>query len=326
MYGVPRIFAPACAVFLAGLAALAVAAPARASELVDDRNPTQINLKVNAKGEALVTYRREGGAIRHLLAWGAVNALAPSQDRPQVAMKLDYAGGWSKYESKPVPFRVNYWKTFTACGNYDGPVLVYFVAACKARDGSYWALQSWQRLQPLLGFAPWLKRHTDVELHISHWTGPLPALELYKHWSYARTWEGLFARFSYLGQPVYGLAFTSQGVPLDGYGRNVYIDTYDSWYGAGWKRESGILLHRGTGTLCHSFVPQIVFSHYPTPGTSRAPAPGSKYRATVMGPGVTPVIQTEISGLGAFNPAAADAMDAVFDRVMADDRVCGDER
>jgi hypothetical protein len=326
MHRIARIFPITCAAILAALAALGLAMSAQASELIADRNPTQINLKVNAKGEALVTYRRETGATRHLLAWGAVNALAPSPDTPQVKMSFDYAGGWSKYKSKPVPFRVNYWKSFKGCGSYDGPALVYFVAACKAPDGSYWALQSWQRLQPLLGFDPWLKKHTDWELHISHWTGPLPALELFKHWSYNYTWEALFARFTYVGQPVYGLNFTKRGVPLDGYGRNVYIDTYDSVYGKGWKRESGILAHRGTGTLCHSFVPQIVFSDYPTPGATRPSAPGTRYRATAMGPGVTPVIQTEVTGLGAFDALAAAAMDSVFESVMAGDAVCAPER
>jgi hypothetical protein len=324
MSGRTRILVTSAAAALAGLAAL----PAQASELIADRNPTQVSLRVNAKGEALVTYRRETGGIRHLLAWGAVNALAPSPSVPQVKMSFDYAGGWSKYRSRPTAYRTSYWRTFKTsdCRPYDGPALVLFVAACKAPDGSYWALQSWQRLQPLLGFDPWLKRHTDWELHLSHWTGPLPVLELYKHWSYGHTLQGLFARFTYLGQPVYGLSFTRQGVPLDGYGRNVYIDTYDSVYGPGWKRESGILAHRGTGTLCHSFVEQVIFAHYPGAGGKRPPAPGSRYRATVMGPGVTPVIQTEIAGLGAFDPIAAAQMDADFARVMAGDSVCAGER
>jgi hypothetical protein len=307
---------------LAGAVTLGFAVPAHASEIIADRNPAQISLRVNAKGEALATYQMEGGGTRHLLAWGAINALAPSATVPQVKMKFDYSGGWMKYG------RTGYWKTFTAsaCRRYDGPALVYLVAACKAPDGSYWALQSWRRLEPLLGFDPWLKKQRDVELYLSHWTGPLAVLELYRHWSYEHTWEGLFARYTYLGQPVFGYHFTRQGIPLDGYGRNVYIDTYDSWYGAGWKRESGILTHHETGTLCHSFVPQIVFSNYPSAGSTRAPAPGSKYRATVMGPGVTPIVQAEISGLGPFDAGLAAQWDADFERVMTGDSVCAGER
>ena len=64
--------------------------------------------------------------------------------------KLDYAAGWGKYRN------AKYWKTFkNACAPYDGPALPYLVAACKAPDGTYWALQSWQRALPLLGFDPW---------------------------------------------------------------------------------------------------------------------------------------------------------------------------
>ena len=37
------------------------------------------------------------------------------------------------------------------CLPYDGPALAWEVAACKAPDGSYWALQAWQRGLPDLG-------------------------------------------------------------------------------------------------------------------------------------------------------------------------------
>ena len=48
----------------------------------------------------------------------------------------------------------------------------------------------------------------------------------------------------------------AEGNPKDRYGRNVYIDTLNSAFGPGWKRESGILVHKPNGTFCHSFVPQ----------------------------------------------------------------------
>ncbi len=315
-------------VFAAVATGLVFAAPASASELIANRNPTAVSLEVNGKGEALITYRRETGQIRRVLAWGAVNARPPTADVPQVELRLDYAGGWGKYRTRSTAFRSTYWRRFTsgACRPYDGPQLVYFVAACKAPDGSYWGLQRWQRLQPLLGFAPWLKRHTDWELHVSHWTGPLPALELYSHWSYGGSAVGVFGRLTFLGQPVHGFGATPTGVPLDGYGRNVYIDTYDSVYGPGWRRESGILTHRPTGTFCHSFVEQTIFRHYPGAGGSRPAAPGSRYRATVMGPGATPVVQAETPGLGAYDRAAGEGLTRTFDSVMSGDRVCAGER
>ena len=52
------------------------------------------------------------------------------------------------------------------------------MAACKAPDGSYWALQAWQPYLPHRGYPPWLPRQTQFELHISHWTGQLAQLEV----------------------------------------------------------------------------------------------------------------------------------------------------
>ena len=74
------------------LAVSAVTGTARASQLID-RNAHDVRLAVNAKGEALLTYHDSGG-IKHVLAWGAVNAIAPTRDRGQVEFKLDYSGGW----------------------------------------------------------------------------------------------------------------------------------------------------------------------------------------------------------------------------------------
>jgi hypothetical protein len=300
-------------------AAAALAAPAYASEPLSDRNVSFLSLKVNRKGEALVTYKRADGRIRRVLAWGALNALAPSPDVPQVRFRYDYSGGWGKY-------RRLVWKRFAnACRPYDGPQLVYLVAACKAPDGSYWALQAWQRRLPLLGFEPWLPEQSAWELHLSHWTGPLAQLEVSPNWTYGGQWVGLFGRLTYLGQPVHGLATTSTGNPRDRYGRNLYIDTYNSAYGPGWKRESGIVAHRPTGTFCHSFVPQRPFPGYPSNST-RPAAPGERLRVTVMGPGVSPVVQWEGAGLGRYDARADAQIDAVFDRIMAGDRICARER
>src|SRR5207237_5992953 len=103
-------------------------------------------------------------------------------------------------------------------------------------------------------------------------------------------------RVTYQGQPVHGFHSTAEGNPNDRYARNVYIDTYNSSYGPGWSRESGILLHSPNGTFCHSFVPQKAFAGYPT-RELRAPAPGERYRGTLAGPGVTPIGQWEEGGL-----------------------------
>ena len=310
---------------LAVLSTLAVvagglSAGAGASEPLSDFNASLTSLAVNKKGEALVTYTRADGKVRHLLAWGAVNANAPTdQAVRQVRFKYDYAGGWGKYRKS------RYWASFgESCGTYDGPPLPYLVAACKAPDGSYWAIQSWQRGLPLLGFDPWKPSHTASELHLSHWTGELPTLEVHGHWTYSGSWQGLFGRLTYGSNAVHGFGSTRDGNPKDRYGRNVYIDTFNSAYGAGWKRESGILVHRPSGTFCHSFVPQKPFPGYPTQ-TIRPAAPGERYQVTVMGPGVTPVLQWEGPGLTAGDRGSA-AVATVRDQIMASDPRCAQER
>ena len=69
---------------------------------------------MNGKGEALVTYT-VGGAQKHLLVWGAVNAKPPTKGGKQVEFKLDYSGGYDKYKT-------TYWKTFgSTCQPYNGP-------------------------------------------------------------------------------------------------------------------------------------------------------------------------------------------------------------
>jgi len=270
--------------FACVLAAAAAAGTANASQLID-RNANDVKLAVNAKGEALITYR-EGGAVKHVLAWGALNAIAPTRDRKQVAFKLDYAGGWGKYHT-------DYWKTFgSSCGAYDGPPLAWEVTACKAPDGSYWALQAWQRELPNYGVAP-TAADAVWELRLSHWTGELPVLTITTDWAWHQ-WDHLFGTFTYDGSPVYGFSATHGGNPLDTFGRNIYVDTYDSAYGSGWKRENSFLTHTGTGVFCYSFNPH----------GSHVAGKGLKYRATVEGPGVTPDVMWEGSAPGAYDKAA----------------------
>jgi len=77
---------------VAALTAAAIAAgAAQASQLID-RNATQVSLESNAKGEAMLTYT-VAGKVKHVLAWGAVNAIAPAPGRKQVTFKLDYSAG-----------------------------------------------------------------------------------------------------------------------------------------------------------------------------------------------------------------------------------------
>jgi hypothetical protein len=291
---VARVFRAAVLVILG---ALAVAPQAPAAQLID-RDAVGVKIAVNAKGEALLTYRK-GGAVKHVLVWGALNALAPTAGRSQVAFHVDYAGGWGRY-------RTLYWRTFKgSCGAYDGPTLPNVVAACKARDGSYWAAQSWPQPLPDLGFTPWLPQLRQRWLEVSHWTGDVAKFETGSDWVYSGRFQAIFGRLTYRGNPVYGFHTTRYGAPTDGFGRLIYLDTFDSVYGPGWRRENSFVPHNPTGVFCYGFYPfdpgRGGYKHPRGWTGRRGPGTGTRYRLTASGPGVTPNVATIVPGLHPFD-------------------------
>ncbi len=144
---------------IAAMAAFACSAsPAWGSELIA-RNATDVRLEVNRAGQALLSYRTRGKQ-HHVLAWGATNASPSESRRRQVAFRLDYSGGWGV-------FRRTVWKTFENACKPARPDLHWLVAACRAPDGSYWALQNWQRTLPVYGM-PAAPGRDAWELRLSH--------------------------------------------------------------------------------------------------------------------------------------------------------------
>lgn len=238
-----------------------------------------------------------------MLAWGGINAIAPTRARAQRRLRLDYAGGYGKYHRR-------YWRSFAnRCGPYAGPPLVGQVAACTAPDGSNWAVQVWQRGLPNYGVRPSAVQ-SAWELHLSHWTGALAALTVKLDWAYQR-FDHLYGSLRYQGRPVYGFRTTRAGSPLDGFGRLIYVDTFDSRYGAGWRRENSFVTHRSTGIFCYGLWPH-----------GRHPAgKGTRYRVTVMGPGLTPDVQWEGPAPGPYS-RAADQRANVEQRSLFSDRLC----
>lgn len=289
------------AVALLATAAAMVVPAAPASTLID-RNARNVTLKVDGNGFAVVSYR-VGKRTRHVLAWGAIN--------DQAKFRLDYSGGWGAFR-KPL------WKTISECRPYDGPALSWLVRACKAPDGSYWALQSWQRLLPNQGYRPFNRLQASWELHLSHWNGPTPQLDLYLDWVYGGKHHHAFGRYFYNGKSVHGHRSTSKGVPLDPYGRNVYLDVYGSVYGMTWVRENSFLTHKPSGSFCYGFFPRP--SYYDR--TTRPPGHGLRYRATAIGPGVAPDPYWEKAGLGQFDAQYEADMNRFQDELMAGDRLC----
>jgi len=276
--------------FGASLAAAVLAGAAGASQTIA-YDATDVRLRADATS-ALVTFRSRG-APGQILATGAVGALHPAAGRAQVEFRLSRGG-----------------QVADRCGSYTGPPLPWLVAACSAPDGSHWALQSWQRRLPNYGVAPTADR-AAWELRLSHWTGPVAQLEIELDWSYRR-FDHLYGRLTYRGHGVYGFRATPTGEPLDDFGRNVYVDTLDSAYGRGWKRENSFLAHQPSGVFCYGFYP-----HGAHPAGD-----GRRYRATVIGPGVTPDVMWEGPSPGPFDAVRDRAATARQRALFGGDRLC----
>jgi hypothetical protein len=114
-----------------------------------------------------------------------------------------------------------------------GAVEVPFaVVVRQTPDGSYYALQAWQRLDG-----------HPVELRFSRWQGDPTRLTLQ---AACCKWggENIKGYATFHGKPIFGFHATPKGAPLDPYGRNVYLDTFRAGH---WERMMGILTHSPNG-------------------------------------------------------------------------------
>jgi hypothetical protein len=133
-----------------------------------------------------------------------------------------------------------------------------------------------------------------------------------------------FGGIPYEGKPVHGFKTPTRG-RSDRNARYVYIDTFNSAYGPGWKRDGAKVTHIGNGGFCYSFAPLAA----PPPGYPGVPSVsgrGERHRITVMGPGVTPDVEWEGAALGAYDSDADRAFNLLFDSILGGDNVCKSER
>jgi len=259
---------------LAATAAI-LAAPAPASNRIGVA-AQDVSLKVLADSNTAVLVYQSKGRTRVVSACCAVNARFPSPSSPQFELKVNYNA-----VAKP-----------GFCGQYDGPALMWVVAACKAPDGSYWVAQNWQRALPNQGRAP-TPAQAEPELRLSHFKGPLAAFTIKQDWAYRGQWDHFYGSLTYLGKPMHGFKTDRFGAPLDKYGALIYVDTFNSKYGAGWRRDNSWVTHKPTGVFCTVM----------TPRGGRPAGTGQAYRATVVGPGVLPDLFWTAKRL-AYDPAA----------------------
>jgi hypothetical protein len=275
-----------------GLALLALPALAGAAEIVD-RNVAAPALMVSRNNVALVVYTVKG-APRHVLYWGAVNWAE--------SFKRDYSGGW---KSKMADY-----KSFSNhCKPYTGPPLAFMIAACDAPDGSHWALQQWQRLWKNYGGS-----RAPNELYVSHWRGNTGQLLIETDYSYHGKHQHLWGKFSFHGKPVFGNRWTHQGVPLDRQGRNIYVDFLS---GPKWHRVNSFLTHPPTAGFCYTFA-----NHPAASPAWNGRGTGDAYRATAIGPGVTPLVQTHFAPPGPYQTASDAAANAAQHQLLGSDRRC----
>lgn len=127
-----------------------------------------------------------------------------------------------------------------------------------------------------------------------------PTLQGYTRWSrnapggstgyrQALHYPILWGAVTYGRLAVWGRARTG-GFPTDRYGRNVYLDTWSSDYGRGWRRLMGVLTQQPTGSFCFEAGPKRGSNG--RTGISTA----QRYRMTVIGPGTTPVVRIVVRG------------------------------
>jgi hypothetical protein len=277
------------------LAAAAVAVPAAHASVRVVAGARDVSLHVRSNTTAVISYTWRGKRWT-VTACCALNTRFPEATGHQVHMRLTY---------RSLPFR----QALGSCGRYDGPELVWLVTACKAPDGSYWALQQWDRMLPNYGLQP-TPTQAAPELRLSHWRGALAKLTVNQDWAYRGRFDHLYGSLTYRGQPMHGFATGRHGEPLDRFGALVYVDTLDSAYGPGWRRENGFVTHRPTGIFCYGFFP-----HGAHPSGR-----GTAYRATAVGPGGLPDLFWQ-GAVKPYDPAADQVANEQQARSFSD-RLC----
>ena len=265
-----------------------------------DRNASNVTLRVDKAGTAQVSYTVDGHRDRVLL-WGAINTSGAGQQAQE--FRIDRSNGWKSGRNDPAKALSN------GCSAYDGPDRLPFLVApvCKAPDGTYWAVQSYQYTStPSMNYGARIgDRSYAYQLRVSHWSGPIATIEARANWSYAGRYQHLFGLVQYKGKGVYGYKHALDGQCQDRFCRNIAIDSYDSDYGRGWRRANAILVNAPNGQWCFGLTKKGTSGGMLKTGASKV----GKYRVYLSGPGVTPDPMLAIQGAGtSYDPSLQQQM------------------
>ena len=232
---------------------LALSVPGSAGGAIfGDANVGNPTLKVSAKGIALVEYTTMAGLKRRVLVLGAIDGLAHQTDPTVHAVelpdgllgRLEEPGESALLARSEHPVRAlrRPGAAVLRCRLQGARRHVLGAAGVAAKPAD-------------AGLRSWTERQRGVELHVSHWSGELPEFQLFRHWTYGAAHQGIFGRLLYRGAPVFGTRTPSASV-RDEWSRNVYIDTFNSDFGPGWRHDMAIATHVCNGGFCDPFVPQ----------------------------------------------------------------------
>ena len=237
----------------------------------------------------MVSYYQRG-RMWHVFVSGAVNARSPEPAVPQVHSRRTTraaAANGALQEHLPAVRR---------------PAARVVLAGCKASDGSYWALQMWQRMLPNLGYVPWTHGQKVWEVHVSHWTarsrrsrrmrtGSTPAASTRSSAGRPTRQAHLRVQDDEVGQPARLLR--SPDLP-----RHARLRVRDGLATGELVRRAQAERHVLLRLLSTSAVRRL-----PAPAFGRLAGNGSRYRLTLYGPGVTPDVAVYVNGLPDYDKA-----------------------
>ena len=228
---------------------LACVPSALASQTID-ANVTSVRLAVNAKGEALVTYTRANGQASTRAGVGRAE-----RDRPRrVPSRSSGSSSTTREGPGSTARRATGARSRTSAGRT--PVLRFRTALPRAppRTAPTGGFRSGSGCSRSAASRPFSRPTWPGSCTSRTGRRRSPCSRSRPTGRTAASFQGLFGRLVYEGKPVHGFRTPTRG-RIDHNARYVYIDTFDSAYGPGWKRDGAKVTHLGSGGFCYSFAP-----------------------------------------------------------------------